>query len=96
MFKTVSIFAAAMISVAPALAETAPSNPVTFRHGGNTYTYTIIQKSNYRVIEGMVVNTRTPFSLNVGPKNVWGSYNGSDIGFPLTSVKSMTGIVVVE
>jgi hypothetical protein len=85
-----------MLSTVPALADTPPASPVTFQHGGNTYKYTIAYQGNYRVIQGMVVNTRTPFSLRVGPKSVWGQYDGSDIAFPLSSVKSMTGIVVVE
>jgi hypothetical protein len=95
MLKFALILSATALTTIPARAETVVTAPVTIEHDGSRYTYTVTQKKYTRVINGMEEKSLKHFNLHVGKYMVYGTYDGTEVSFPLKSVKPMTGIVQI-
>jgi hypothetical protein len=78
MLKTISIAIAAAAMFTPALAE-------TLVHEGKTYTYTVEQRGNLRLISGEDSDHR-PFTLRVSKNWVNGTVDGSPVSFATRDV----------
>lgn len=78
MLKTLSILIAAAAITTPALAE-------TMVHKGKTYTYSVEQRGNLRLISGEDSEHR-PFSLRVSNRWVDGTVDGSPVSFSTRDV----------
>jgi hypothetical protein len=96
MTKLFSNIAAIALVAIPAAAHAEQSEPVSFTHDGVSYTYTVEQTGERKVLRGHAGTNREPFVLNVGKSWVNGTANGSDVSFSLKSVKRIKGIVTVE
>lgn len=96
MTKLFSNIAAIALIAIPAAAHAEQSEPITFSHDGVTYTYTVEQVGEKKVLRGHAGTSREPFVLNVGKSWVNGSTNGRDVSFSLKSVKRIKGIVAVD
>jgi len=96
MFNIHTTIAAVALTLVPAIASAEPSEPTTFRHNGQTYTYTSEQVGDMKVLRGHVGADKTPFELNVGKRSIAGSFNGSPVAFSLKSVRRIQGIVVMD
>jgi hypothetical protein len=96
MTKILSSIAAVSLVLSPAIAHAEETAPISFRHDGVTYTYTVEQTGDRRILRGVSSESRTPFVLNVGKRRVSGTVDGSDVTFSLNSVKRVKGIVVIE
>ncbi len=96
MKKSIANIAAITLAIIPAIANAEPSEPVSFRHSGQLYTYTTEQVGETRVLRGEAGAGRDPFVLTVGKSWVSGTVNGSPVSFSLKSVKRIRGIVTVD
>lgn len=95
MTKMTFITAAALALVPATAALAEPSAPISFDHQGYSYTYTVDQKADTRIIRGVVTNTGKPFTLYVAKSRVSGFVDGQPVSFPLSAVKPLHGTVDV-
>ncbi len=79
--------ALALLALAPsvALAKDAPTN--RFEHEGKTYSYTVKQVGDTRVISGVEERTGKPFTLRVGQRRVRGTVGSQQVNFALRDVE---------
>jgi hypothetical protein len=96
MSKVLANIAAVALVLIPAIAHADASEPVSFRHEGQTYTYTAEQVGNKKVLRGHMGPSNEPFVLNVANRWVTGTVNGSPVSFSLKSVKRVRGIVIMD
>jgi hypothetical protein len=87
--KKIILPALGLLALAPsiALAKDAPTN--RFEHGGTTYSYTVTQVGDTRVIEGVEERTGKPFVLRVGTHRVRGTVGSQQVSFPLRDVQPL-------
>ena len=78
MLKTISIAIAAAAMITPALAE-------TLVHEGKTYTYSVEQRGNIRLISGEDSDHRA-FKLRASTRWVDGTVDGSPVSFSTRDV----------
>ncbi len=95
MFKSVSITVALALTCVSNVAISAPAPTTTFVHDGQTYTYSVEQKANSRVIRGTVGKSGEPFILYVSEKTVTGTVNGRPVSFARSEVKKLAKDVQV-
>jgi hypothetical protein len=95
MIKFVSIAAAAIFALTSTAAFADPSAPVTLKHNGISYTYTVEGTGNSRIIRGTTNLSNKPFILYVSNRTVSGTVDGESVSFPLRSVKPLKGDVEV-
>jgi hypothetical protein len=96
MSKVLATIAAATLVLVPAIAYAEPSEPVSFRHDGETYTYTAEQVGAKKVLRGKVGTSNAPFELTIDSRRVEGTVNGSPVSFSLKSVRRVRGIVIMD
>lgn len=86
--KKIVIPALALAVLAPSVvvAEAAPQR---FTHDGKSYSYTVEDRGDYRVIRGVEENNRKLFHLRVGESHVRGTMGGRPVSFPLDQVKPL-------
>ena len=78
-----------LLALAPsiALAKDAPTN--RFEHGGSTYSYSVTQVGDTRVISGVEERTGKPFTLRVGQHRVRGTVGSQQVSFALRDVEPL-------
>lgn len=78
-----------LLALAPsiALAKDAPTN--RFEHEGSTYSYTVTQVGDTRVISGVEERTGKPFTLRVGQHRVRGTVGSQQVSFALRDVEPL-------
>ena len=78
-----------LLALAPsiAIAKDAPTN--RFEHGGSTYSYTVTQVGDTRVISGVEESTGKPFTLRVGKHRVRGTVGSQQVSFALRDVQPL-------
>ena len=78
-----------LLALAPsvALAKDAPTN--RFEHEGSTYSYTVTQVGDTRVINGVEERTGKPFTLRVGQHRVRGTVGSQQVSFALRDVQPL-------
>lgn len=80
--------ALAVFALYPAVAnaETAENR---FEHDGRTYSYTVKDYGDYRVISGVEEASRKTFRLRVGESRVRGTVGAANVNFPLRDVQPL-------
>ncbi len=75
-----------LLALAPTavLAKDAPTN--RFEHEGSTYSYSVTQVGDTRVISGIEERTGKPFTLRVGQHRVRGTVGSQQVSFALRDV----------
>ena len=86
--KKIILPALAVLAVYPAVAN-AETNENRFEHEGRTYSYTVKERGDYRVISGVEEGSRKPFRLRVGESRVRGTIGAQTVNFPLKEVKPL-------
>lgn len=86
--KTIIIAAAALLALAPAVAQAEEAR--RFEHGGSVYVYTVTETSGGRVISGIEEKSGKPFKLRVGERRVRGTVGSQEVSFALRDVKPLT------
>ena len=78
-----------LLALAPsiALAQDAPTQ--RFEHEGATYSYTVTQVGDTRVISGVEERTGKPFTLRVGAHRVRGTVGSQQVSFALREVEPL-------
>lgn len=86
--KKIFLPALALAVLAPSVvvAEAAPQR---FTHEGKSYSYTVEDRGDHRVIRGVQENNNKLFHLRVGESHVRGTVNGHPVSFPLNQVKPL-------
>ena len=78
-----------LIALAPT-AALAKDEPVKrFEHEGATYSYTVTQVGDTRVIHGVEERTGKPFTLRVGSHRVRGTVGSQQVSFTLRDVEPL-------
>jgi hypothetical protein len=80
----------AMFAAAPAIAHAEESATQRFEHKGSSYSYTVTQVGDVRVINGVEERTGKPFTLRVGQHRVRGTVGSQQVSFPLRDVEPLT------
>ena len=83
MMKT--LFAAVALAAVPTLAHADES----FSYKGSTYTYSVEEKGDLRILRGTADKGRVPFVLKISKSGVSGSYDGQPVEFSLNDVKPL-------
>ncbi len=96
MLKFYSAIVAMTLVLVPVTVSAETSEPVSFKHAGETYTYTVEQVGSTRVLRGEFGSSRAPFVLRVGKRTVTGTVNGNPVEFSRRSVSRVKGIVIIE
>ena len=78
-----------LLALAPsiALAQEVPTQ--RFEHEGATYSYTVTQVGDTRVISGVEERTGKPFTLRVGTHRVRGTVGSQQVSFGLREVEPL-------
>jgi hypothetical protein len=78
-----------LLALAPSIAaaKDAPTN--RFEHEGATYSYTVTQIGDTRVISGVEERTGKPFTLRVGQHRVRGTVGSQQVSFALRDVEPL-------
>lgn len=82
--------AIALLALTPAIAHAEEAAPQRFEHKGSTYSYTVTQVGDLRVISGVEERTGKPFLLRVGTHRVRGTVGSQQVSFPLRDVEPLT------
>ncbi len=95
MLKALSITAALVFTSMSAVAIAEPAASASFVHDGQTYTYSVEQKANTRVIRGTAEKSGKPFVLYVSAKKVTGTVDGRYVSFSRSDVKTLADDIQV-
>lgn len=78
-----------LLTLAPsvAFAKDTPTN--RFEHEGSSYSYTVTQVGDTRVITGVEERTGKPFTLRVGQHRVRGTVGSQQVSFALRDVQPL-------
>lgn len=75
-----------LFAATPTIAHAQDSATQRFEHDGSTYSYTVTQVGDVRVISGVEERTGKPFTLRVGTHRVRGTVGSQQVSFPLRDV----------
>lgn len=89
MLKSLSVVAAVATASFSSVAMSAPAETQTFVHDGVTYTYSVEQKANSRVLRGTSGKSGEPFVLYVTDRKITGTVNGRYVSFLPSEVKPL-------
>ena len=78
-----------LLALAPSVAHAEEASPKRFAHEGSTYSYTVTQVGDTRVISGIEERTGKPFTLRVGQHRVRGTVGSQQVSFPLREVEPL-------
>jgi hypothetical protein len=81
--------AIALLALTPAIAHAEEPATQRFEHKGSTYSYTVTQVGDVRVISGIEERTGKPFTLRVGQHRVRGTVGSQQVSFPLRNVEPL-------
>lgn len=82
---SIAAAAATLFAVAPAAAET------TFKHGADTYVYSVSEQGGERVITGKRYPSNSDFRFVVRKGRVAGTVDGRDVAFNAADAKGAAG-----
>jgi hypothetical protein len=82
--------AVALFASAPAIAHADEPATQRFEHKGSSYSYTVTQVGDVRVISGVEERTGKPFTLRVGANRVRGTVGSQQVSFALRDVEPLT------
>lgn len=75
-----------LLALAPTIAFAKDEATKRFEHDGATYSYTVTQVGDTRVISGVEERTGKPFTLRVGQHRVRGTVGSQQVSFALRDV----------
>lgn len=75
-----------LLALAPTAALAKDEAVKRFEHDGATYSYTVTQVGDMRVINGVEERTGKPFTLRVGQHRVRGTVGSQQVSFTLRDV----------
>lgn len=78
-----------LLALTPAIAH-AKEAAQRFEHEGSTYSYTVTQVGETRIINGVEERTGKPFTLRVGTHRVRGTVGSQQVSFALREVAPLT------
>lgn len=78
-----------LLALAPAAALAKDDAARRFEHEGVTYSYTVTQVGDTRVISGVEERTGKPFTLRVGQHRVRGTVGSQQVSFALRDVRPL-------
>jgi len=87
--KNIILPVLAMFAAAPTIAHAEKSATQRFEHKGSSYSYTVTQVGDVRVISGVEERTGKPFTLRVGQHRVRGTVGSQQVSFPLRDVEPL-------
>lgn len=87
--KKIILPALGLLALAPATAVAKDAEVKRFQHDGATYSYTVTQVGDTRVITGVEERTGKPFTLRVGEHRVRGTVGSQQVSFPLRAVEPL-------
>ena len=87
--KTIILPALGLLALTPATAMAKDEAVKRFQHEGATYSYTVTQVGDTRVIKGVEERTGRPFTLRVGERRVRGTVGSQQVSFPLREVEPL-------
>ena len=79
----------ALFAAVPATAHAEDAATQRFEHKGSSYSYTVTQVGDVRVISGVEERTGKPFTLRVGQHRVRGTVGSQQVSFPLRDVEPL-------
>lgn len=87
--KKIILPALGLLALTPSIAIAQDAPTKRFEHEGATYTYTVTQNGDTRVITGVEERTGKPFTLRVGTHRVRGTVGSQQVSFPLREVEPL-------
>jgi len=79
-----------LLALAPSSVAFAKDAPTSrFEHEGVTYSYTVTQIGDTRVINGVEERTGKPFTLRIGQRRVRGTVGSQQVSFALREVEPL-------
>lgn len=78
-----------LLALAPTAALAKDEATKRFEHEGATYSYTVTQVGDTRVITGVEERTGKPFTLRVGQHRVRGTVGSQQVSFALRDVEPL-------
>lgn len=78
-----------LLALAPTAALAKDEAVKRFEHDGATYSYTVTQVGDTRVINGVEERTGKPFTLRVGQHRVRGTVGSQQVSFTLRDVEPL-------
>lgn len=78
-----------LLALAPSVAFAQDAQTKRFAHEGATYSYTVTQVGDTRVISGVEERTGKPFTLRVGQHRVRGTVGSQQVSFTLRDVEPL-------
>jgi hypothetical protein len=78
-----------LLVLTPAITHAQDSATQRFEHEGSTYSYTVTQVGDTRVISGVEERTGKPFTLRVGAHRVRGTVGSQQVSFALRDVEPL-------
>lgn len=78
-----------LLALAPTAALAKDEATKRFEHDGATYSYTVTQVGDTRVITGVEERTGKPFTLRVGQHRVRGTVGSQQVSFALRDVEPL-------
>jgi hypothetical protein len=88
MMKTI-LSILTLFAAVPAIAHAEEPATQRFEHKGSSYSYTVTQIGDIRVIRGVEERTGKPFTLRVGARRVHGAVGSQQVSFPLRDVEPL-------
>jgi hypothetical protein len=88
--KKIFLPTVALLALVPTIAHAEEPATQRFEHGGSSYSYTVTQVGDVRVISGVEERTGKPFSLRVGTHRVRGTVGSQQVSFALRDVEPLT------
>jgi hypothetical protein len=89
MLKSIFIVVSLATAGISSAAISVPNETQAFVHDGVTYTYTVEQKANSRVLRGIAGKSGEPFVLYVSDRKITGTVNGHYVSFKPSEVKPL-------
>ncbi len=87
--KNLILPALGLLALAPTAALAKDEATKRFEHEGATYSYTVTQVGDTRVITGVEERTGKPFTLRVGQHRVRGTVGSQQVSFALRDVEPL-------
>ncbi|OHD04807.1 hypothetical protein [Sphingopyxis sp. RIFCSPHIGHO2_12_FULL_65_19] len=78
-----------LLALVPSVAIAKDAATKRFEHEGATYSYTVKQVGDTRVISGVEERTGKPFTLRVGSHRVRGTVGSQQVSFTLRDVEPL-------
>ena len=87
MRRSILVIASFLVSAAPSIASAKSDEQTTFTYKNTTYTYSVEQKRNFRIIRGHTDRGDKYFVFRVTPTMVTGQFDQNPVSFEISEVR---------